>query len=115
MKHVTRGSFPVSTILLIIAKYGSELDYRTAWEKLWQYSKQKDIVSENSELIGLRFDAPHITNHQQYRFDACISTNQAIKPEGEFGLQEIMPFEKYRNNPDKVKEVDLITEVYIPT
>jgi AraC family transcriptional regulator len=137
----------------IIAKYGSELDYRSAWKKLWQYAKQKNIVSENCEFIGLSFDDPTITNHQQCRFYACISTDKPIKPEGEFGLQNIekgkfavfthqgaysglnrlyqsiymdwlpstkikirhsMPFEKYLNNPDKVKEADLITEVYIP-
>ena len=137
----------------IIAKYGSELDYRTAWKKLWQYAKQKNIVSENSEFIGLSFDDPNITSHEQCRFYACISTDKPQKPEGEFGLQTIekgkfavfihqgtysglnnlyqsiymdwlpstkirlrhsMPFEKYLNNPDKVKETDLITEVYIP-
>ena len=137
----------------IIAKYGSELDYRTAWKKLWQYAKQKNIVSENSEFIGLSFDDPNITSHEQCRFYACISTDKPLKPEGEFGLQTIengkfavfthqgaysglnklyqsiymdwlpstnkklrhsMPFEKYLNNPDKVKEGDLLTEIYIP-
>jgi len=137
----------------IIAKYGTELDYRTAWKKLWQFAKQKNIVSENSEFIGLSFDDPNITKQEQCRFYACISTNKPLIPEGEFGLQTIengkfavfthqgaysglnrlyqsiymdwlpstnkklrhsMPFEKYLNNPDKVKEADLITEVYIP-
>ena len=137
----------------IIAKYGSELDYRTAWKKLWQYSKQKNIVNENSEFIGLSFDDPNITSNEQCRFYACISTEKPLKPEGEFGLQTIekgkfavfthkgaysglnrlyqsiymdwlpgtnkklrhsMPFEKYLNNPDKEKESDLLTEVYIP-
>ena len=137
----------------IIAKYGSETDYRTAWKKLWQYAKQKDIVIENSEFIGLSFDDPNITKHEQCRFYACITTDKPLKPEGEFGLQTIkngkfavfthqgaysglnrlyqsiymdwlpgkkmklrhsMPFEKYLNNPDKVKEDDLLTEIYIP-
>lgn len=137
----------------IIAKYGSELDYRTAWKKLWLFAKQKGIVSDNNEFIGLSFDDPNITKHEQCRFYACITTDKEIKPEGEFGIQTIdkgkfavfthkgaysglnrmyhsiyfnwlpnineklrnsMPFEKYLNNPDKVKEDDLITEVYIP-
>ncbi|MFW5887151.1 MAG: AraC family transcriptional regulator [Bacteroidota bacterium] len=137
----------------IIAKYGSELDYRTAWKKLWQYAKQKNIVNEKSEFIGLSFDDPNITKHEQCRFYACISTGKPLKPEGEFGLQAIengkfavfthqgsysglnrlyrsiyldwlpntnkklrhsIPFEKYLNNPDKVKEDDLLTEIYIP-
>jgi AraC family transcriptional regulator len=137
----------------IIAKYGSELDYRTAWKKLWQFAKQKSIRNENNEFIGLNFDDPNITKHEQCRFYACISTEENIKPEGEFGIQMIdkgkyavfthkggysglnrlyqsiyldwlpntnenlrhsTPFEKYLNNPDKVQEADLLTEVYIP-
>jgi len=137
----------------IIAKYGSELDYRTAWKKLWQYAKQKNIVNEKSEFIGLSFDDPNITKPEQCRFYACISTDTPIKPEAEFGVRTIengkfavfthkgaysglnrlyqsiyldwlpntnkklrhsIPFEKYLNNPDKVKEDDLLTEIYIP-
>ena len=137
----------------IIAKFGSEHDYRTAWKKLWQYANQKNIISENSEFIGLSFDDPNITNHEKCRFYACVSTDKPIEPEGEFGLYTIekgkfamfvhqgaysglnslyqsiymdwLPsvniklrhstlFEKYINSSDKVKEADLITEVYIP-
>lgn len=137
----------------IIAKYGSELDYRAAWKKLWHFAKQQDIVSERSEFIGLSFDDPNITKHEQCRFYACISTDKPIKPDGEFGIQTIekgkfaifthkgaysglnklyqsiyfdwfnntseilrnnMSFEKYLNNPEKVKEADLLTEIYIP-
>lgn len=137
----------------IIAKYGSELDYRTAWKKLWQYAKQKKIVNKKNEFIGLSFDDPNITKHEQCRFYACISTDIPIKPEAEFGVRTIengkfavfthkgaysglnrlyqsiyldwlpntnkklrhsIPFEKYLNNPDKVKEDDLLTEIYIP-
>ena len=137
----------------IIGKYGSKLGFETAWKKLWQFAKQKNIVSENSEFIGLSFDDPNITKHEQCRFYACISTDKNVKPEGEFGIQTIdkgkfavsihkgaysglnrlyqsiyfewlpqtnailrncMPFEKYLNNPDRVKETDLLTEIYIP-
>ncbi len=137
----------------IIAKYGSELDYRTAWKILWQYAKQINIVNEKNEFIGLSFDDPNITKHEQCRFYACISTDIPIKPEAEFGVRTIengkfavfthkgaysglnrlyqsiyldwlpntniklrhsIPFEKYLNNPDKVKEDDLLTEIYIP-
>ncbi len=137
----------------IIAKYGSELDYRTAWKKLWQYAKQINIVNEKNEFIGLSFDDPNITKPEQCRFYACISTDKSIKPEAEFGVRSIkngkfavfthkgaysglnrlyqsiyldwlpntneklrhsMPFEKYLNNPDKVKEDDLLTEIYMP-
>jgi AraC family transcriptional regulator len=137
----------------IIAKYGSDLDYRTAWNKLWEYSRQKKLINKKSEFIGLSFDDPNITKEEQCRFYACISTEKSLLPEGEFGLLTLesgkyavfnhkgaytglnrlyqaiymdwlpdtkeklrhgMPFEKYLNNPDKVKEDDIRTEVFIP-
>ncbi|MFP4557113.1 MAG: GyrI-like domain-containing protein [Bacteroidales bacterium] len=137
----------------IISKYGSESDYRKAWKKLWQFAKHKCIVNGSNEFIGLCFDDPNITKHEQCRFYACISTDKSLESEGEFGVQSIeegkyavfthkgsyaglnnlyqsiylhwlskanirlrdsMPFEKYLNNPDIVKEEDLLTEIYIP-
>ncbi|MCG8697075.1 MAG: GyrI-like domain-containing protein, partial [Bacteroidales bacterium] len=137
----------------IIAKYGEELDYDTAWRKLWKYAKQNELVNDDNEFIGLAFDDPIITKSEQCRFYACISTGKAIKPSGEFGsytiepgkyavftlkgsysglsrlyhsiyydwlsnsnerIRNSMPFEKYLNNPDKVKETDLLTEVWLP-
>lgn len=137
----------------IIAKYGDELDYDTAWRKLWKYAKQNELVNENNEFIGLAFDDPNITKNEQCRFYACISTNKEIKPVGEFGIYTIdagkfavftlkgsysglsrlyhsiyfdwlpnsnekirngIPFEKYLNNPDKVLETELQTEVWLP-
>lgn len=137
----------------VIAKYGSELNYKTAWKKLWEYAKQENVVNNSNEFIGLSFDDPNITKHEQCRFYACISTDEPLKPKGEFGLQTIesgkfavfthngsysglnalyqfiylnwlpnttiklrnsMPFEKYLNNPDKVEESNLLTEIYIP-
>ncbi len=73
----------------IISKYGSEFDYRTAWRKLWQFAKQSGIAHGNNEFIGLSFDDPNITKHNQCRFYACISTDENVKPEGEFGIQII--------------------------
>lgn len=35
-------------------------------------------------------------------------------PENNIQLGNSMPFEKYLNNPDKVAESDLLTEIFIP-
>jgi AraC family transcriptional regulator len=35
-------------------------------------------------------------------------------PKSEFQLRNDLPFEKYLNNPDKVREQDILTEVFIP-
>ncbi len=137
----------------IIAKYGSTLDYETAWGKLYEFANNQNLINENSEYIGLSFDDPNITEEDKCRFYACISTDKKIKADGEFGVYKIdggkfalfvhkgaysglnnlyqsiyldwLPehyteirnsnsFEKYLNSPDKVKEEDLLTEIYIP-
>ncbi len=73
----------------IIAKYGSTLDYKTAWEKLISFAKDKDLLSKNSEYIGLSFDDPNITEEDKCRFYACISTDKKVKAEGKFGIYTI--------------------------
>lgn len=137
----------------IISAYGTPVEYRSAWKKLWKFACGKEIVDGNNEYLGLSFDDPNITHPCRCRFYACITTNKPIKPEGEFGtiniekgrfavfplqgsysglnqlyrsiymdwlpksnycLRHSMPYEKYLNNPDKVKEEDIHTEIYIP-
>ncbi len=73
----------------IIAKYGSTLDYKTAWNKLIAFAKDKNLINKNSEYIGLSFDDPNITEEDRCRFYACISTEKKVKPEGEFGIYTI--------------------------
>ncbi|MCW3789232.1 AraC family transcriptional regulator [Plebeiibacterium sediminum] len=73
----------------IIAKYGSITDYQVAWQKLGEYAKQQNLIRRNSEFIGLSFDDPNITNEEQCRFYACISTEISIEPKGEFGIYKI--------------------------
>jgi AraC family transcriptional regulator len=93
VKYFSRELFPeIRTIekkelvyIRIIAGYGSENEYETAWGKLWKYAGQKGIANERTEFIGLSFDSPDITKPEQCRFYACITTEQALKPEGEFG------------------------------
>ncbi len=73
----------------VIAPYGSKEEYNTAWKKLWKYAKEKGLLQNNSEFIGLSFDDPNITQHKQCRFYACISTNKKIPTEGKFGEYKI--------------------------
>ncbi|PIF00946.1 MAG: AraC family transcriptional regulator [Maribacter sp.] len=73
----------------IIAKYGSTLDYETAWGKLHSFANDKGLINKDSEHIGLSFDDPNITEEDKCRFYACISTDKKIKANGEFGTYRI--------------------------
>lgn len=137
----------------IISTYGEEIAYKKAWDKLCSYAVQKELLNSSTEFIGLSFDNPNITKHEQCRFYACLTVPASIKAKGTIGnytldggtfaiftlqgsyiqlrklypyiyfewlpkskyeLRDAMPFEKYVNSPDEVKEKDLITEIYIP-
>ncbi len=73
----------------IMADYGSPVDYELGWKKLWKFAKQKQIINGKNEYLGLNFDDPNITRSDRCRFYACITTENAIKPEGEFGTMTI--------------------------
>lgn len=73
----------------IIDWYGSPESYATAWAKLGEFAKEKQLLNKNTEFIGLSFDNPTITLPENCRFYACITTNRDISPEGPFGLQSI--------------------------
>jgi AraC family transcriptional regulator len=139
--------------LRIIAEYGKSRVYKDAWSELVNYAKNNNLLTTESEYIGLSFDDPDITHKHLCRFNACISTEIDFKATGKFGnmcltgekyaiftlkgsysglynlykniymqwlpksklrLRNSMPFEKYLNNPDKVTENEILTEVYIP-
>lgn len=73
----------------IIAKYGSEPDYGIAWSLLYSFVKERNLINDDSEYIGLSFDNPRITKEEKCRFYACISTKKNSKPFGEFGVYTI--------------------------
>lgn len=73
----------------IIAKYGSEPNYKKAWDKIYSFAKNKNLIENDSEYIGINFDDPNITKKTMCRFYACISTQKNINPFGEFGIYTI--------------------------
>ena len=139
--------------LRIIGEYGEAESYVNAWKKLYAYGKENDLLTPDSESLGISFDDPTISSPAHCRFYACFTTDKPVKPHGEFGVKTIdsglyaiftlkgsysglqdlynaicfnwLPdsgyhirkgtmFEKYLNNPNKVDESEILTEVYMP-
>ena len=69
----------------IIAKYGCSKEYDQAWYRLLEYAQEKGVLNDRTEYLGLSFDDPAITKDEQCRFYACITVEEPLKPEGEFG------------------------------
>jgi len=60
-----------------------------AWQSLMIYAEQKGLLNENSQRYGIPLDCPDITAHEKIRYDACITVDDSVKPDGEFGIQTI--------------------------
>lgn len=73
----------------IIGTYGEENPYKTAWDKLIHFLKEKDALSKTTRFIGISFDDPNVTTPHQCRFYACASVQNKIAPSGDFGTIQI--------------------------
>lgn len=73
----------------IMGKYGAEVSYETAWNKLIVFLKANQAISKETRFIGLSFDDPNVTHSNQCRFYACASVQKKIVPTGEFGTIQL--------------------------
>jgi AraC family transcriptional regulator len=71
-----------------IGKYGDE-NIGKAWEKITTFVKKNRLFSWKFEGIGISYDDPRITEEEKCRYEACITVNREIKPEGETGFKII--------------------------
>ncbi len=60
-----------------------------AWEKLCTWAGPRGLLQPGVEFIGLCYDDPDVTEPEKIRYDACITTDADIQPEGEIGVQTI--------------------------
>lgn len=60
-----------------------------AWPAVCQFAYSRRLVEKGRLFIGISHDSPDITPEDQLRYDACITVNRPVKPEGEVGVQTI--------------------------
>jgi len=76
--------------VLYIRKTGHYMESAfKAWECLMPYVSEHGLMNEESQHYGIPLDCPDITVHEKMRYDACITVDESIKPDGEFGIQTI--------------------------
>ena len=73
----------------IFGKYGEDEPYETAWNKLICFLNEHQALSEVTRYIGISFDDPNVTKHEQCRFYACASVQKKIAPTGEFATIQL--------------------------
>lgn len=68
---------------------GPYQDCGKAWEALCMWAGMRGYLQPGIDFIGLCHDDPEVTPPENIRYDACISIDCEIKPEGKIGTQLI--------------------------
>ena len=75
-----------------IGKY--QQSAKEAWEAVCRFAFPRHLVGKGTEFIGISHDDPSITAEDKLRYDACVTVQTDVKPEGEVGVLTI-PGGKY--------------------
>lgn len=70
---------------------GPYQDCAKAWGQLCNWAGPKGLLQPDTQFIGLCHDDPDVTDPDKIRYDACITVNDEIKPDGPVGVQTINP------------------------
>ncbi len=60
--------------------------YQSAGEAfgvLCQFAGARGLLGPASRMIGISHDDPHVTEESKFRYDACVTIDREVKPEGE--------------------------------
>lgn len=60
-----------------------------AFAILMRFAYQNRLMRPTSQLLGIVYDSPDITDPGKLRYDACLTLAEPITPEGEVGVQTI--------------------------
>ncbi len=66
-----------------------QLDFTSAWKKLWLVVKNQKLFTAGIEHIGIPYDDPNITDAHKIRYDACLVVHKKAKPEGDIGIKNL--------------------------
>jgi AraC family transcriptional regulator len=90
-----------------------------SYKKLEAWGRARELINYNAEKLGLLFDFPAFTSHDNTRFYTCITVNRQIEVTGDVGYMEL-PSRTYAVFKIKIgideiiKSVSLFTTRWIP-
>ncbi len=59
------------------------------WGVLYRWAVSHGLVGGKSVALGVAYDDPDVTPADRLRYDACMTVDKLIEPEGEVGLQQV--------------------------
>jgi AraC family transcriptional regulator len=60
------------------------------WQRLCAWAGPKGLLGARTLFLGVCHDDPEVTAPENIRYDACISLERALTPEGEVGVRDIL-------------------------
>jgi AraC family transcriptional regulator len=60
-----------------------------AWARLMSWAAPKGLFARRLTMLGIVYDDPEVTPADKVRYDACVTVDESIKPEGDIGVQEV--------------------------
>ena len=60
-----------------------------AWERLCNWAGRNCLMGPDVRFLGASHDDPEITPPDKLRYDACITVDDSVQPEGDIGVQEL--------------------------
>ena len=109
--------------IVFLRHVGPYTQVGATWGRLMAWAGRRGLLGPGMKLIGIVHDDPDVTPPDKVRYDAAVTVNRPVQPEGEFGgwlprskyrLRDEPAFEQYLNSPRDTKPEDLLTLIYVP-
>jgi len=68
---------------------GPYIECDPAWQKLCAWAGPKGLFGPGVKMIGISYDDPEVTAPEKIRYDACITVDDTVEPEGDINVQVI--------------------------
>ncbi len=74
-----------------VRQWGSygEADITKAWNTLFEFAGRNGLLGSSTKLYGISYDNPTVSEENKCQYNACISIDREMKPEGNIGIKEI--------------------------
>jgi AraC family transcriptional regulator len=75
--------------LVFLRHVGPYTQVGATWGRLMAWAGMRGLLGPNMRLIGIVHDDPDVTPPDKVRYDAAVTVNRPVQPEGEFGVMEL--------------------------
>ncbi len=75
--------------VVFLRHQGSYDQVGATWGRLTSWAGRRGLIGPATRFLGISYDDPQITPPDKLRYDAALTVNAPVEPEGEIGVAEI--------------------------